>query len=123
MEGKILSNFNKVSVGEEARTELHEKLFLTGAEVSINNMAQGTSVPFIHSHKKNEEIYGILAGRGRAVVDGETVELKAGDWIRISPSAKRQFFAADDSPIRFVCIQTKANSLEGYTKDDAVIEK
>ena len=47
-----MSNFNKVSVGEEARTELHEKLFLTGAEVSINNMAQGTSVPFIHSHKK-----------------------------------------------------------------------
>ena len=37
-------------------------------------------------------------------------------------AANRQFFAADDSAISFACIQVKANSLEGYTADDAVIE-
>lgn len=41
--------------------------------------------------------------------------------MRIAPSAKRQFFAEDDSEISFVCIQVKENSLEGYTADDAVI--
>lgn len=54
---------------------------------------------------------------------GESVELNAGDWIHISPIAKRQFFAAEDSAISFVCIQIKENSLEGYTADDAVIEQ
>ena len=117
-----MTNFNKVSVAQDARTELHDKLSLTGAEVSVNNLPAGSCVPFVHSHKNNEEIYVVLAGKGKAVVDGETVELAAGDWVKIAPAAKRQFFAADDSAISFVCIQVKANSLEGYTADDAVIE-
>ena len=118
-----MKNFNKVSVAQDARTELHDKLSLTGAEVSVNNLPAGACVPFVHSHKNNEEIYVVLAGKGKAVVDGETVELAAGDWVKIAPAAKRQFFAADDSAISFACIQVKANSLEGYTADDAVTEE
>ena len=90
-----MNNYKKISVGEEARTELHNSLALTGAEISINILPAGASVPFVHSHKQNEEIYAILSGEGKAVIDGESVELKAGDFIRISPSAKRQFFASD----------------------------
>ena len=116
-----MSNFNKVNVAPEARTELHDQLCLTGAEISINNLPAGTSVPFVHAHKKNEEIYAILSGSGKAVIDGEIVALNAGDWIRISPMAKRQFFAAENNAICYVCIQVKENSLEGYTKEDAII--
>ena len=116
-----MANFSKVSVAQDARTELHDKLSLTGAEVSINNLPAGAGVPFIHSHKSNEEIYVVLAGKGKAVIDGEEVGLEAGDWIRISPAGNRQFFAAEDSPISFACIQVKENSLEGYTMDDAVV--
>ncbi len=117
-----MANFCKISVAQDARTELHDKLSLTGAEISMNNLPAGTSVPFIHSHKNNEEIYVVLAGKGKAVIDGETVELMAGDWIRVSPAGKRQFFAAEDSGISFACIQVKENSLEGYTMDDAIVE-
>ncbi|MDO5422439.1 MAG: cupin domain-containing protein [Eubacteriales bacterium] len=117
-----MANFSKVSVAQDARTELHDKLSLTGAEISINNLPAGANVPFIHSHKNNEEIYVVLAGKGKAVIDGETVELAAGDWIRISPAGKRQFFAAEDTAISFACIQVKEHSLEGYTMDDAVVE-
>lgn len=117
-----MSNYSKVSVAQDARTELHEKLSLTGAEVSINNLPAGAGVPFVHSHKNNEEIYVILSGKGKAVIDGETVSLTTGDWIRIAPTGKRQFFAAEDSAISFACIQVKENSLEGYTMDDAVVE-
>ena len=116
-----MANFSKVSVAQDARTELHDKLSLTGAEVSINNLPAGASVPFIHSHKNNEEIYVVLAGKGKVVIDGEDVELAAGDWIRISPAGKRQFFAAEDSAISFACIQVKENSLEVYTMDYAVV--
>lgn len=115
-----MSSYNKVSVSNDARTELHDKLSLTGAEISINQLPAGGCVPFVHAHKNNEEIYGILEGKGKAVIDEETVELTAGDWLRISPAAKRQFFAAEDTGISYICIQVKENSLEGYTMDDAI---
>ena len=117
-----MSNFTKVTVAEAARTELHDLLGLTGAEISVNSLPAGASVPFTHYHKLNEEIYGIVSGAGKAVIDGETVELSAGDWIRFSPSARRQFFAGSDSPICYICIQVKENSLEGYSANDGVVE-
>lgn len=116
-----MKNYSVVNVGNEARTELHDKLGLTGAEVSINNLPAGANVPFVHSHKNNEEIYYIVSGKGYAVIDGEKVELSSGTWVKISPEAKRQFFAANDSSISYVCIQVKSNSLEGYTMTDAIV--
>lgn len=116
-----MNNYSKTSVKDETRTELHDVLGLTGAEVSINVLPAGTSVPFIHSHIQNEEIYAVLEGEGRAVIDGESVDLTAGDWVRVSPKAKRQFFASAEKAIKYVCIQVKANSLEGYTMTDAVV--
>ena len=116
-----MANYAKTNIGNEGRVELHEKLSLTGAEISINQLPAGASVPFVHSHKNNEDIYGILSGKGKAVIDNETIELTAGDWLRISPAAKRQFFASQESDITYVCIQVKENSLGGFTADDAVL--
>ena len=116
-----MSNFTKFSVTEEGRVELHDKLTLTGAQLSVNVLPAGASVPFVHSHKQNEEIYAVLEGEGDAVIDSETVILKAGDWLRVSPSAKRQFFAAKDKDFKYICIQVKADSLEGYTMTDAIV--
>ncbi len=116
-----MTNYSKIYVGNDSRTELHETLGLTGAEISINNLPAGASVPFVHAHKTNEEVYAIMSGKGKVIIDGEEIALTAGDWVRISPKAKRQFFASEDTGISFVCIQTKENSLEGFTADDAVI--
>lgn len=116
-----MSNYNKVNVGQDARTELHDTLKLTGAEISVNNLPAGAGVPFVHSHNQNEEIYIVISGKGKAVIDEETVELGEGDFVRISPAAKRQFFAAEDTGISYICIQVKENSLEKYTADDAQI--
>ena len=118
-----MANFNKLSVASDARTELHDKLNLTGAEISVNNLPAGVGVPFVHYHKKNEEIYFVTAGKGTAVIDGQTVELAAGDWLRIAPAARRQFSAATNEGISFICIQVRENSLEEYTADDAVVEQ
>ena len=116
-----MKNYTKANVGNEGRTELHEKLALTGAEISVNQLPAGINVPFVHSHRDNEEIYGILSGKGKALIDGEEINLIAGEWLKIAPAAKRQFFAASDSKITYICIQVKENSLGGFTADDAVI--
>lgn len=116
-----MTNYTKTNIGQEGRVELHDQLHLTGAEVSVNQLPAGAGVPFVHAHKHNEEIYGIIAGAGKAVIDGEEIPLTAGDWLRVSPAAKRQFSAAGDSGITYVCIQVKENSLEGFTAEDAVM--
>ena len=118
----VMQNYQKMSVAQDARVELHDSLALTGAEVSINHLPAGAGVPFVHSHKQNEEIYGILSGKGFITIDGEKIELQAGDWLRIAPDGKRQISAASDSPIGFICIQVKAGSLEGYTMTDGVVQ-
>ena len=100
-----MSNYSKWNAKQDPRTELHDVLGLTGAEISINNLPAGVGVPFVHSHKKNEEIYIILSGKGTA-----------------APKAKRQFSAASDSPVSYACIQVREHSLEEYTGADAVME-
>ena len=92
-----MANYARTHIGNEGRVELHEVLGLTGAEVSVNNLPAGAGVPFVHAHKENEEIYGVLEGAGSATIDGEDIELAAGDWLRISPAAHRQLRAASDS--------------------------
>ncbi len=116
-----MTNYTKVNIGNEPRIELHDTLSLTGAEVSINSLPAGASVPFVHFHKNNEEIYGILSGNGKAIIDGEEIVLTSGDWLKVSPAAKRQFFAASDSVISYICIQVKENSLDTYTMSDAEV--
>ena len=69
----------------------------------------------------NLQIYGILSGNGKAIIDGEEISLSTGDWLKIAPTAKRQFFASDISGITYICIQVKENSLEHFTAEDAVI--
>ena len=116
-----MANYTKNNIGCEARAELHDALSLTGAEISVNRLPAGAGVPFVHAHRNNEEIYGILSGKGKAMIDGEEITLTEGDWIKIAPAAKRQFSAADDVGIVYVCIQVKENSLGGYTMTDALV--
>ena len=113
-----MANYAKTNVGNKGRVELHEVLGLTGAEVSVNKLPAGAGVPFVHAHKNNEEIYGVLEGAGSATIDGEDIELAVGDWLRVS---HRQFRAASDSGITYVCIQVKQGSLDAFTADDAIM--
>jgi len=101
------------------RVELHEALGLTGAEVSINTVPPNGGVPFVHVHTNNEELYIVLEGKGELWIDGETLPIQAGDSFRIDPAGKRAIRAAADSSLKYICIQTKAHSLGGFTMTDA----
>ena len=105
----------------EGRSELHELLHLTGAEISCNTLPAGVSIPFVHAHTENEEIYLVLDGSGWLYVDGEEVAIRQGDRFRIDPQGQRCLRAADDSPLRYVCIQVRAGSLGNFTQSDAVV--
>lgn len=114
---KVISSGDIASLG---RVVLHDVLALTGAEVSINELPAGVSVPFVHAHKNNEEIYVVLNGKGFLFIDGEEFAIKEGDAFRIDPKGERCIKADDASSIRFICVQAKANTLEGFTQSDGI---
>lgn len=46
-----MKNYSKASIAERSRVELHNTFKLSWAEISINILPCGISVPFMHSHK------------------------------------------------------------------------
>ena len=112
-----MANYKLVHSEPAPRVELHEALGLT--EVSINTVPPNGGVPFVHVHTNNEELYIVLEGKGELWIDGETLPIQAGDSFRIDPAGKRAIRAAADSSLKYICIQTKAHSLGGFTMTDA----
>ncbi|GAB4234925.1 MAG: cupin domain-containing protein [Acidobacteriota bacterium] len=118
------ANYQVTTVDDLARrgrVTLHAELNLTGSEISFNELPPGAGVPFLHRHRRNEEVYIILAGTGRFQVDGEEFEVTEGSVIRVDPAGERGITADDAGPLRYLCIQTEANSLRQFTEADAII--
>ena len=117
-------NHAAMSVGDiqaRGRVTLHNDLSLTGSEISINELPAGVGLPFLHSHKRNEEVYIVVKGKGRFQVDGDEFEVAEGSVVRVDPPGVRCITADAQSPIRYICIQTEAKSLVQFTEGDGVI--
>jgi quercetin dioxygenase-like cupin family protein len=71
-------------------------LGLENCGVSYQRIAPGFRVPFGHTHEKQEELYVILSGSGRAKVGEEMVDMKQWDAVRVAPGAWRGFEAGPD---------------------------
>lgn len=115
-----MTHYTLAHIDEAPRTELHDLLGLTSAEISRNTLQAGASTPFVHRHRRNEEVYLVLDGRGTLYIDGEELPLRAGDCFRIDPAGARCLRAADDSPLSFICVQAPAGGLEGFTFTDGL---
>jgi mannose-6-phosphate isomerase-like protein (cupin superfamily) len=117
-------NYQATSVGDiqaRGRVTLHNELALTGSEISINELPPGASVPFVHSHKRNEEVYIVVKGKGRFYVDGDEFDVEEGSVVRVDPAGARCITADKQSLIRYICIQTEAKSLVQFSESDGVI--
>ncbi len=49
-----------------------------------------------HSEDGQEEVFYVLEGSGKIVVDGEDVELKPGRYVWVDAASKRKILAGDD---------------------------
>jgi quercetin dioxygenase-like cupin family protein len=52
--------------------------------------------PFSHSHREQEEAYVVVGGGGRVLLDGEVIELREWDVVRVAPEVVRAFEAGPD---------------------------
>jgi quercetin dioxygenase-like cupin family protein len=63
----------------------------------------GARMPWGHSHRAQEEVYVVVGGSGRAMLDGEEVPLGAWDAIRVAPSVVRSFEAGPEG-LELLCV-------------------
>jgi uncharacterized cupin superfamily protein len=106
-------------MGFHGKHFIGKELGLTGSEVSLNRLPAGKGIPFVHAHKKNEELYMVLRGNGTFFVDGEEFPVQEGSLIRIAPAGERAFKAGSED-LYFICIQTEAGSLSQATLEDGI---
>ena len=69
--------------------------------VSYQVVKAGKHHAFGHRHKEAEEVYVVLAGAGTCKLDGEDIDVKRLDAIRVGPSVTRGF-AAGDGPLELL---------------------
>lgn len=108
------------TVGEAGSLEeLDAKLFVgralgfTGMEVSLNRFAPGQSVPFVHQHRKHEEMYLFIKGHGEFQIDKETFPVGPGTVVRVLPDAKRAWRNNATEELYCVVIQANLDTLTG----------
>jgi mannose-6-phosphate isomerase-like protein (cupin superfamily) len=89
---------------------VQERLGLTGLELSLNSLPPGAAVPFLHRHRRNEEVYVFVSGRGQFQVDGVCFAVGEGSVVRVSPAGSRAYRNTGETPLVLLVIQAPANS-------------
>ncbi|WP_158265273.1 cupin domain-containing protein [Blastopirellula marina] len=92
---------------------LKSELSLSSMELSVNCMPAGATMPFLHKHRRNEEVYLFLTGEGEFQAGDEILAITPGFCIRCSPETPRSFRNTGSVPMEFVVIQAEADSYSG----------
>ena len=125
---KILNsgdNFAHASVGNlhlfEGKQFVKDATGATSCEISFGTLPSGSSIPFFHSHKENEENYIILSGEGRFQINDSVFDVAEGSVVRVTTNCDRNLKCTSEVTMTYICIQAKEGSLGNYTMTDAEI--
>ena len=93
--------------------ELHHTQVQSLAEATLE-VEQATER---HYHRVTEEIYFVLKGQGKMVIDGETSQMRPGDAVLIPPGAWHTLENNGTSELRILCCCAPP-----YSHDDTFFE-
>jgi len=99
---------------------LQAVLDLTAMEISFGVLPAYASMPFLHKHEQNEEVYLFLKGEGQFQVDGQVIDVCEGTAVRVAPAGVRCWRNTSAEDLFYVVIQAKAGSLEQWTGTDGI---
>jgi mannose-6-phosphate isomerase-like protein (cupin superfamily) len=103
----------------EGKIFLKQLLDLTSAEISVNMLLPGQSIPFYHKHRLNEEIYIFIRGQGEFQVDKHVFPVSEGTVVRVDPQGERCIRSTSDvEELCWVVIQSRAGSYPDQTIQD-----
>lgn len=124
---KTAEGYTVATVGNlasfEGKAFLKEVLGTTGIEISFGTLAAGEELPFFHHHKQNEEVYIVVSGEGTFILNNNEIAVASGSVVKVEPKVSRCIKATGSSPLMYICIQSKAGSLEQYTMTDGIVEQ
>jgi mannose-6-phosphate isomerase-like protein (cupin superfamily) len=83
--------------GEESQGRFSRK-FIESRELGITHWkyAPGYKHKKAHSHREQEEVYVVINGGGKMLLDDKVEELKQWDVVRVAPETIRAFEAGAD---------------------------
>ncbi|MEA2216892.1 MAG: hypothetical protein QOK19_2453 [Solirubrobacteraceae bacterium] len=88
-------------------SEIREWAGPVSAPARNQSLAEATIPPggatTAHYHRLSEELYLVVSGRGRLILDGEERELEEGDCALIPPGATHKLHNSGSEPLRIVC--------------------
>jgi mannose-6-phosphate isomerase-like protein (cupin superfamily) len=80
----------------------------------------GKRSPFMHRHKRAEEVYVVLAGTGRVKLDDEIFDVHVLDAIRVAPEVARAFEAGPEG-LEFIAFGPHQDA-DGEPVEDSWVE-
>jgi len=93
---------------------------LTSCEISVNRLPAGYGYGFTHKHKKNEEVYIIVGGKGVFYADGTAHPVQEGSVVRLAPAVVRSIEAAPETPLDYICVQAPEGGMPYSFLEDGV---
>lgn len=101
-------------------SEIRELLASRNSCIARQSLAEARLPPggstTLHYHPNTEEIYYILAGRGRMQIDDDVRDVGPGDAIAIPPGARHTITNTGGETLKFLCC-----CAPGYENDDTVL--
>jgi mannose-6-phosphate isomerase-like protein (cupin superfamily) len=103
----------KLAPGNEipGKVFIGDALASKGMEASFQLMPPGMSVPFLHTHNQNEELYVVINGSGEFQVDDEKFAVSEGCVVKVMPKGRRSWRNTGAEPLVMLCMQYKEGSL------------
>ena len=95
-----------IKVGQLEIRYLVDGAHKAGLGVFEMKVPAGAHVPPPHSHSHNEECVYVLEGVLRYSVDGETRDLKPGEWMSTPPGSVHHFSNPNSEPARALVMLT-----------------
>jgi uncharacterized cupin superfamily protein len=80
--------------------------------ISLQRVKPGVRAPFGHRHAGDEEIYVVVGGSGRALVEDELIDLRPWDALRVPASSARAFEGGPDG-LEFIAFGTHTEGDRG----------
>jgi mannose-6-phosphate isomerase-like protein (cupin superfamily) len=77
--------------------------------IDLTELPPGTSVG-VHRHGDDEEVYVIIRGHGRMLLDGETFDVGPGDVIRNVPGGTHGLANTGSEPLTMVVLDVAGRS-------------
>ena len=96
--------------GSEIRELMHPAVQGNRQQSLAEALVQPGQATVLHVHEISEELYHVLAGRGRMRLGGECFEVGPGDTVCILPGMPHNITALGTEPLRFLCCCAPAYS-------------